>query len=170
VLEAARSVITDIITMQPDRSMFPHNFFPPPADESETLIRTDALLPRKSPNAILKVEGPFAGFHNSPNQPKSTQPTPPATPAIPRRKRHTGRPMSQNSPQHSSESKEIKKSKRGNDKRPTAASPYGTKTDPGLVPLTLQDISAEDQKGTRSDSKNPSMPPPRGKKKAVVSI
>lgn len=79
-LEAAQAVITDMIAKQPHRSVFPNTFFPATSHTAETNIGIDALLPRELSNAVLKVEGPSTGFHNTPIRPESDTAIPPATP------------------------------------------------------------------------------------------
>lgn len=66
VLEAARSVITDMFANQQDRSGFPQLFWPASLGGTEHNLETDALLPRQLPDAVLRVEGPLPDSTTAP--------------------------------------------------------------------------------------------------------
>ncbi len=81
-LEAARSAIANIADTQLGRSNFPQLFAHSTPHSADTILTADALRPRELSNAILKVEGHSAEYHNRPSRTKFPPLQTPQTPPI----------------------------------------------------------------------------------------
>jgi hypothetical protein len=96
-LEATQSALTEMLTTQPTRFIFPH-IFPTPATHNVPRTRqTTTLQPLQLPAAILRVEGPIIGFQKSPKRHTPILDSPQGTPRLRRSQRISSRSTSKTS-------------------------------------------------------------------------